>query len=353
VSDGLNPVDSNILNTDSLSGSISFTGLGSGTDFAAVVDQLVEIESIQKNRLETWRATWEAKVEVINALTQRLESVEQGAAAMDTESEFLVRTASTSDSSKTTATASSSATVGTYTVEVASASKHILQSNGVADADTTAYNTVGAAVMVINVNGTDYNINIDAAATLNTIRDNINASGAPVTASVVNDGTSSNPYHLEIKSDTGGDDYRIVVTQNPTDLNLNLSGVVLQSDWGGTTDSVLTMVGQFTGDMTAEADASVWTYTIENLTGSDQTVGGASSFDLTYTARDKSSNQISTGTITVPANYTEGDSITLENGLSIQLTAGTIQNTDSIVFRAYANDIDDAELTDWDSTAQR
>ena len=117
---------------DLVSGSIKFTGLGSGTDFDEVVDQLVEIESIQMNRMELWKTEWEAKIEAIQGLNQRLSAVDEAAAAIDEEGEFLVRQGTSSDSTVATATGSSSAATGAYTLEVGSDVKHILQSGGVA-----------------------------------------------------------------------------------------------------------------------------------------------------------------------------------------------------------------------------
>ena len=340
--------NSALTSSGSLSGSVSFGGLGSDTDFKEVVDQLVALESINKERLETWRATWEAKSQAIAALNLRLESVGQGAEAMDSEKEFLVRSASTSDSTKASAAASSSAAVGAYSLEIASNAKHILNSQGVGDADSTACGGAGGD-LVLSVNGTTYSIAINAGDTLNDIQDKINASGAPVTAEVINDRTTSNPYRLELTSDTGGADYRIEVTQNPTDLNLNVSGITLQDDtaWNAVAD--IDVVGQFTGENDQSGNMDVWTYTITNSTGSQQTVGGASSFDLNWESKDKSGATISSGTITVPADYNAGDSLALDEGLSIQLSAGTIENGANVTYRAHANDFDDAELTDWDS----
>ena len=347
MADTLSSIESTGLYNGSLAGSISFTGLASGTDFTEVVDQLVAIESIQKERLETWRSTWEEKIEVISSLNARLASIEQGAAAIDTEKEFLVRTASTSDSSQITATATSYSAVGAYTVEVGSDIQHILNSQGVDDADTTAYGGAGGN-LILSINGTTYSIAIGASDTLNDIAGAITASGAPLTAEVINDGTTSKAYRLELTSATGGEDYRIEIAQNPTDLNLNTAGVALQDDSAWTGGAGISLVGQFTGENDQSGDRDVWTYTITNATGSSKSVG-SEEFELTWESKDKSGTTISTGTITVPADYTSGDSLTLDEGLSIQLAAGALDDGANATFRAYANDFDDVELTDWDT----
>lgn len=57
------------LSTSLLSGSIRFTGLGSGTDFDSMVTKLIEVEQVRTKRLESWRAGWEAKSEAFDTLS--------------------------------------------------------------------------------------------------------------------------------------------------------------------------------------------------------------------------------------------------------------------------------------------
>jgi len=47
-----------------------------------VIDQLVEIESIHKQRLELWKQTWQAKIDSMRSLNQRLEAIEEAAGAI-------------------------------------------------------------------------------------------------------------------------------------------------------------------------------------------------------------------------------------------------------------------------------
>ncbi|MGD9125292.1 MAG: flagellar cap protein FliD N-terminal domain-containing protein, partial [Desulfarculaceae bacterium] len=238
-----------------LSGSINFTGLGSGTDFNEIIDQLVAIESIQMQRLEVWKQTWEAKINSMRALNQRMNAIEEAAAAMDTADEFMESMAATSDTSVLTATPSTSAQNGAYQVEVGQDIKHIVRSTGCADAGTTAYGGAGGT-LVINIAGTDYNVAINNTDTLNDIASAINTAVGSTVATVENDGTSSRPYHLIIKSTTGGDAGRITVSQNPTDLSLDYKDVVMQDP--NTFTPNVSVAGQFTGD---SATASVYTYT--------------------------------------------------------------------------------------------
>jgi len=331
------------LTSSLLSGSIVISGLGSGTDFNEVIEQLVEIESINMTRLEKWKSTWEEKITVITALNTRMLALKEAAGAMDTEKEFLSRAATSSNTNVVTATATSKASTGASTVTVGQNVKHIVSSAGCADADTTAYGGSGGT-LILESNGVSYNIAIDAADTLNDIVDKINAvTGENIVATVENDGTSSNQYHLVLTSGTGGDAGRITATQNPTALSLGGKDMVVSdtSSWGGAS---IGLTGMFTGDKSV---ASVHGYTFTVAASSNPSTIGADSFELNWTASAGGGS----GTITVPADYKPGDSIEVEKGIFIQLGEGSVEDGDSFSVNAYANDIDEAELGDWSGPA--
>jgi flagellar hook-associated protein 2 len=334
-------------NYDSVSGRISFTGLGSGTDFTAIVDQLVEIESIHKTRLEAWKATWEAKINSMQSLNQRLNAIEEAAGAMDTETDFMVRQGSASDPTVATATASNEANVGAYHVEVGTDTKHILRSAGAATAITDVVSGDGGELGFYI--GTSYTtVGIGATDDMTTIAAAINAKLGSTVATVESDGTSSNPYHLVFKSTTGGDDGRIRVVKNATDLSFGIEDVVLDDDssWGSAS---INLAGQFVGD---KADASVYEYIFTAHTSGTTITIGSEELTLTYDVVNRvTGTTISSGTtITVPDTYNIGDSISVENGFALRLGAGDVLDAEAFSIRGYANDIDDAEATSWSGT---
>jgi flagellar hook-associated protein 2 len=334
-------------NYDTVSGSISFTGLGSGTDFSEIVDQLVEIESIHKTRLEAWKATWEAKISSMEALNQRLEAIEEAAGAIDSESEFMARTGSTSDYTVVTATASNDAKTGAYHVEVGTDVKHILRSVGIASATTDVVSGDGGELGFYI--GTSYTtVGIGATDDLDTIAAAINAKLGSTVATVENDGTSSNPYHLVFKSTTGGNDGRIQVVKNATDLSFGIQDVVLDDDssWGSAS---INLAGQFTGD---KSSTSVYEYIFTAHTSGTTITIGSEELTLTYDVVDAvTGTTLSSGTtLTVSATYNPGDAISVDNGYSLRLGAGDVLDAESFSIRGFANDIDDAESTSWSGT---
>lgn len=104
--------------SDYLSGQITFTGLGSGTDFQTMIDQLIEVESVHKQQLEYWKESWEIKVEALDALNNAILSLRTTLTGMDTMNEFLVKDASSSNEAVLTASADSVAEEGVHDVEV-------------------------------------------------------------------------------------------------------------------------------------------------------------------------------------------------------------------------------------------
>ncbi|MDR1310017.1 MAG: flagellar filament capping protein FliD, partial [Deltaproteobacteria bacterium] len=101
-----------------ISGSIKWTGLASGTDFASVVEKLVAIEQRTITRQETWKAEWQEKIKAISDLNTRLVSLKLDAQDKDTKSEMLSRKSTISDESMMTVINTSTASLGSYDVTV-------------------------------------------------------------------------------------------------------------------------------------------------------------------------------------------------------------------------------------------
>jgi flagellar hook-associated protein 2 len=328
-----------------LSGSINFTGLGSGTDFNQIVDQLVAIESINKQRLEIWKTSWQAKIDSMTALNQRLNAIEEGAAAMDTANEFLVRGAASSSTSVLTASASNAAVTGAYRVTVGSNTKQILRSAGLAATTTTAVDAAGGT-LALKVGSTTYNVVLAGGETLEQLKDAINAQAAgAVTATIEDDGTGSRPQHLVLTAATGGDAGRVTVSRNPTFVSFDDKGVAL---FGSSLGVGVNAVGQFTGDK-ADGGVAKYAFTVQNVAGGG--VVGTDAFELSWTRSWDGGAASAPTVISVPAGYTPGDGIEVEEGVFIQLGAGAVANGQAFSLSAYANDIDEAEAVSWSGPA--
>lgn len=106
------------LPTDYFSGGLSISGLGNGTDFGTMIDQLRKIELMPTQRMLRWKSEWRERQEAFKIVREQLVSLRDVCSKMNTMDKFLVKKASSSDPTKATATADSSAIENSYKLEV-------------------------------------------------------------------------------------------------------------------------------------------------------------------------------------------------------------------------------------------
>jgi flagellar hook-associated protein 2 len=331
--------------TSSTAGTLQYSGLTSETNWVDLVDDLMEIERYTINNLSDWKEEWAEKITSLQGLDSSLLILETIAGGINTAAEFYCRTSSSSDEDVLTVTNTSAAIPGAHSITVGSNIAHKLASQGWADQDTTAVGDKGGN-FVISVGSqgtiTISDADITGATTLEDLRDLINndaenTGSKSVTASILNDGSGTNPYRLVITADNGGPSYEISITSNPTGLNFtgNEIGPADNSTLSGT--ATATSLGHYSGTISDSSQFA--TYTFTNSTGSDQTVGSGT-WNLSW-SRDKGGNS---GTVSLGSDYTPGDTIEIEEGVFIQISAGTIKNGESFTVDVFNMDVDTAEL---------
>jgi len=150
------------MSTDYLtSGQISFAGLGSGTDFQALVDKLIEVEGTRVTRLENWKAEWQLKVDSFNVLNTQLLSLKTTAQGMDSLEEFLIKNSSSSDSTLVSATADASAEEASHNIVVNQlATNELFIGSTSYSAKNSAVTTTGDKVFQYDYGGSN-NIAVD------------------------------------------------------------------------------------------------------------------------------------------------------------------------------------------------
>lgn len=172
-------------------------GLATGMDTNTMVDQLVKLESRQLDLLRTRQAAFKAQISALGELASRLAGLETAAKDLGTAGVLGVKAVSTQDSF--TAAPGAGATAGRYSISVeglARASKW----RSAAFAGSTA--PVAGGTLQLSVMGTSYDpITIADGASLSDVALAIQRSGAPVSAVVLSDGTSS--YLSVTARDTG------------------------------------------------------------------------------------------------------------------------------------------------------
>ncbi|TVQ97726.1 MAG: flagellar hook protein [Desulfovibrionales bacterium] len=206
------------MDTESLiSGSINFTGLGSGTDFKTMIEQLINLERRQTARLELWKAEWEEKQEGFRELNSKMLSLRTNLQGMNTMSRFLVKNAESINESVLTASATDRAQVGNHVLEVNQlAQNHILASND-SQPGTTSDLTGGAQqIFSYTYKGKERELTVPPGTTLEGLRNLVNndPENPGVRASIIK--LSDGEYHLQLRGMDLGADKQITINAATT-----------------------------------------------------------------------------------------------------------------------------------------
>lgn len=239
---------------------ISSPGIGSGLDVNGIVAKLMQIESLPLTQLQNKEASYQAKLSAYGTLKSALSSFQSALQGLSDVARFRALKATPTDTTILSAQAGSSATAGTYSIEVtqlAQAQKLV----AVGQADTTSvigtgtltfdFGTISGgtfdpttgkytgATFTSNGSGTK-TVTIDSAhSSLAGIRDAINAANIGVTATIVNNG-GTNPYRLVLTSNTTGQKYSMKITVSGDAALANF----LTEDPAGTQDLSQTVAAQ-------------------------------------------------------------------------------------------------------------
>ena len=199
---------------------VTASGIGSGLDINSIVSQLVSAERApQENRLTSKEALIQARLSAYGSLKSALSTFQTSLSSLTNADTFSKRSATSSDTSIFTATSTTSATAGTYTVQVEQlATKHKIASAAYADSDTG----VGAGDLTFTQGSESFTVTIaDGEDSLTAIRDAVNSAedNTGVSASIV---TDEDGAHLVFSSTNSGVENAIkvdVVESGATGLN--------------------------------------------------------------------------------------------------------------------------------------
>jgi flagellar hook-associated protein 2 len=207
-------------------GSVSSPGIGANLDVAGIVAKLMQVEQQPLIRLADKETSYKSKLSAIGTVKSGLSNLQTAAKALADFNKLQATRVTAADASVATATGSSGAATGSYTLEVTKlAQAQKLASAGQADltsafstgtitfdfgtVDTTSgsfdaatgkytdatFTNSGAGSKTVVIDGSNN--------TLAGIRDAINGAKIGVTASIVNDGSSS-PYRLVLTETSTG-----------------------------------------------------------------------------------------------------------------------------------------------------
>ncbi|MGE4504446.1 MAG: flagellar filament capping protein FliD [Desulfovibrionaceae bacterium] len=205
--------------SDLTSGNISFSGLGNGTDFASMIDGLIEVERARITSLESWKSEWEAKVAAFQELNTKMLSLKSTLEEMDTVNEFMTKAASSSNKSILSATADADATVGTHVIEVhqLAQNKVMTTTSGWDDIYDYVNQTGSSKVFAYTYKGEEYEVTIADDTTISGLVNAINkdADNPGVRASLVSNGSE---YFLQFRGMDMGADATLTINSAETTL---------------------------------------------------------------------------------------------------------------------------------------
>lgn len=184
--------------SSSTSAVFTASGLASGMDTASIVDKLVQLESAPIAQLQTQQAALRTQLSTLGTIVSKLGALRDAATALQTNG---VLAASVASSNTTfSAVPGSSAIAGRYAVQVQALAR-AAQARSAAFASSTSPVAGGTLSLTIQGAATPYTIKIVDGTSLSDVAAQIRASGAPISATVLSDGTAS--YLSLTNRDTG------------------------------------------------------------------------------------------------------------------------------------------------------
>lgn len=257
--------------------SISFTGLASGFDSASYIDAVMQQESIPMNNLKTKVSQTQAYQNVFKSINTQLLAMKDAATALRDISSFKITNATSSDTTKLSASTSDNAVAGSYQVNVTQlAQQQVDASKSFNTSDNSAFGSLPDS-LTISVNGKDTTIDLSkidktgsADSILSAISNKINAAGIGVNAALVQ--TGSNSKTLTLTSAKAGEENSFSITgdsffgfenkQSAQDAKLTVNGIDVTSSTNSVENAIPGVTMQLAGIGSSTVQVSQDTDTI-------------------------------------------------------------------------------------------
>ena len=174
----------------------SLHAVGSGLDIPTLVAQLVAADRAPtENRINNQGTAATAKLSALSTIKSAMSNLQSALTSLNTNLSTPVFKSSVADGAGFTASSTSSATAGSYDIEVVS----LARGNKLTSPAFASDELVGAGSLQLRFGDTDLEVTVGADATLSSVAREINrvAAGKGVTASVI---TSDNGQHLVLSA---------------------------------------------------------------------------------------------------------------------------------------------------------
>lgn len=198
------------------SGSVSFSGLGNGTDFGTIIDATVEAEEYEKEALEAQVEEVEYTRDLLDQLNDELASLSLALQDLDEPDEFIAMTTS-STGDEVGVSASGEAKTGSHTVVVNQlAQNDVWVNESLSFSESTEEIASSDTTMSFTYGGESITIEVPAHTTAQGLVDIINSDSGckdKVEANLLYDG---NGYHLALTGAESGKGNVIQITATGT-----------------------------------------------------------------------------------------------------------------------------------------
>lgn len=250
---------------------ISALGAGSGFDTKAIVDALVAAERAPKqSQIDRGLRETEAQISAYGIVSSTLDSLRSAFGLLKDASDFAAFNVSNSSTDSFSVTASSSASPGTFSVEVVQlADKDAFASNGFSAADVSLNSgaTITVQIETPSGSGSLTSLEIDSP-TPQAIIEAINEADLGITATLYDTGTDSDPYAIVLNGDTGSENSFTVSTNSASldfstrlssaqDAQLEIDGLALFRSTNQIDDAITGLTINITQTMTEATKLSV------------------------------------------------------------------------------------------------
>lgn len=317
-------------------GSNSIVGLQSGLDWTAIVDSMITFERQNAVLLENQQVEKTNMVTALKAVQAKFLALNTNLISLKKAGTFEAARVDVSDETSLTATAVGRVGTGSYDIQVQSiARNHQIASQGFTSSTGTDMGTGTIKIKVGSAGEETITID-DNNNSLIGIKNAINDASAGITASIVNDGSSSNPCRLILSANNSGAQNDIIVESNLTDgLNLDYTTSMFDtpeqiSFASGTTSEVsLGASASYTG-----SENKIYTFTVG---GSGEQTIGSGAITINWTdGTDSGSIEVNAADTEVQLTGDGGD------GLWLSLSAGVLTGGDQFQVSTFAPLIQEA-----------
>ena len=305
-----------------MAGSISNLSLSNftGIDFNQIMQSILLQAQVPEAQLQQQVTADQTAISTVGQIGGDLTSLQTALGALNTDATSLPLSVQTGAGAPFTAQVSGTPLAGNYSVTVNQlATPQVTASQGYAS-DTSV---MGTGTIGITIGGVTTNVSITSSNdTLDGVAQAINSAGLGVTAQVVNTGLPGAPYRLEITSNSTGGAQAFTISPS---LSGGTSPVFNATSIGPATTSITgTSTPTFGGTYTGSFSQGYY-FTVT----SGGTVGSSA---LTIAWKSDSGES---GTINVPSTYTAGTAITVADGITLSLAAGTLNTNDQFSVAAF------------------